>query len=69
MKTSSSDYDLSSATWQKSSYSGASGGDCLEISTDHPAAVPVRHSKVTGGPALVFRTAAWSAFVADLKRG
>lgn len=25
------DYDLSAATWHKSSYSGGSGGDCLEL--------------------------------------
>ncbi|MFE9405942.1 DUF397 domain-containing protein [Streptomyces sp. NPDC006530] len=25
------EYDLNKATWHKSSYSGASGGDCLEI--------------------------------------
>jgi hypothetical protein len=25
------EYDLSHATWHKSSYSGASGGDCLEV--------------------------------------
>lgn len=25
------DYDLSAATWHKSSYSGGSGGDCLEV--------------------------------------
>ncbi|WP_406353138.1 DUF397 domain-containing protein [Streptomyces sp. NBC_00658] len=25
------DYDLSTATWHKSSYSGGSGGECLEI--------------------------------------
>ncbi|MFE7751616.1 DUF397 domain-containing protein [Streptomyces sp. NPDC057428] len=68
MKMISFDYDLSKTTWQKSSYSGASGGDCLEINTAHPDAVPVRDSKVADGPALVFRAAAWSAFVADLKR-
>lgn len=33
MKMNSSDYDLSTATWHKSSYSGASGGDCLEVAT------------------------------------
>ncbi|MGC5410462.1 DUF397 domain-containing protein, partial [Streptomyces sp. DT225] len=33
MKRSSSNYDLSTATWQKSSYSGASGGDCVEVAT------------------------------------
>lgn len=25
------DYDLSTVTWHKSSYSGGSGGDCLEV--------------------------------------
>ncbi|MER5676763.1 DUF397 domain-containing protein [[Kitasatospora] papulosa] len=68
MTISSSDYNLSEATWHKSSYSGGDGGDCLEVATGNPDIVPVRDSKVTGGPALVFRTAAWSAFVADLKR-
>ncbi|MGW6897645.1 DUF397 domain-containing protein [Streptomyces sp. NBC_00624] len=68
MKISSSDYDLATATWHKSSYSGGSGGDCLEVATGHPGVVPVRDSKDPDGPALVFRTAAWSSFVADLKR-
>ncbi|MET4640455.1 hypothetical protein ABID95_000155 [Streptomyces atratus] len=67
MKLSSSDYDLATATWHKSSYSGASGGDCLEVADGHPGVVPVRDSKVPDGPALVFRTAAWSFFVANLK--
>ncbi|MFJ4838084.1 DUF397 domain-containing protein [Streptomyces sp. NPDC088746] len=88
MKSSSSDYDLSTATWHKSSYSdasggnclevatwrkstysGGSGGDCLEVADGLPHIVPVRDSKVTDSPALVFRTEAWSAFVDDLKRG
>ncbi|MFD4693691.1 DUF397 domain-containing protein [Streptomyces sp. NPDC058463] len=86
MKISSSDYDLSTATWRKSTYSGASGGDCLEVATwrkstysggdggnclevadSHPGIVPVRDSKVADGPALVFRAAAWAAFVTGLK--
>ncbi|WP_329077963.1 DUF397 domain-containing protein [Streptomyces niveus] len=33
MKPSSNEYDLSAATWHKSTYSGASGGDCLEMGT------------------------------------
>ncbi|MFF0044763.1 DUF397 domain-containing protein [Streptomyces sp. NPDC005498] len=68
MKPSSSDYDLATATWHKSSYSDASGGNCLEVADGHPGVVPVRDSKVPEGPALVFRTAAWSPFVANLKR-
>ncbi|MEU8775082.1 DUF397 domain-containing protein [Streptomyces sp. NPDC048606] len=31
--TSTSDYNLSTATWHKSSYSGGDGGDCLEMAT------------------------------------
>ncbi|MGD3109019.1 DUF397 domain-containing protein [Streptomyces sp. YGL11-2] len=27
------EYDLSTATWHKSSYSGGSGGNCLEVAT------------------------------------
>ncbi|MFE7396065.1 DUF397 domain-containing protein [Streptomyces sp. NPDC057557] len=86
MKISGSDYDLSTATWHKSSHSGGSGGDCLEVATwrkstysdgsggdclevadGHPGIVPVRDSKVTEGPTLVFRAAAWTSFIADLK--
>ncbi|MFD6279326.1 DUF397 domain-containing protein [Streptomyces sp. NPDC060209] len=68
MKISGSDYDFATATWHKSSYSGGDGGDCLEVATDHPDLVPVRDSKVTAGPALVFRTAVWSTFITELKR-
>ncbi|MCX4846277.1 DUF397 domain-containing protein [Streptomyces sp. NBC_00893] len=67
MKISSSDYDLSAVTWHKSSYSGGSGGDCLEVADGHPGIVPVRDSKATDGPTLVFRAAVWTSFVADLK--
>ncbi|KIX73636.1 DUF397 domain-containing protein [Streptomyces manipurensis] len=31
--TSTPEYDLSTAVWHKSSYSGGSGGDCLEMAT------------------------------------
>ncbi|MER5949619.1 DUF397 domain-containing protein [Streptomyces sp. NPDC001904] len=60
--------DLTSAAWHKSSYSGGSGGECLEVSHDHPGLVPVRDSKNPDGPKLVLRAAAWSAFVDDLRR-
>jgi hypothetical protein len=61
------DYDLDAATWHKSSYSGGSGGDCIEVAGDIPTLIPVRDSKNPHGPKLVFRAEAWSAFVADLK--
>ncbi|MYQ78433.1 MULTISPECIES: DUF397 domain-containing protein [unclassified Streptomyces] len=86
MRHKSSNYDLSTATWYKSSYSdgsggncvevatwrkstysGPSGGDCLEVLDGIPDVVPVRDSKVTDGPAVVFATTAWQQFVTDLK--
>ncbi|MFI6652125.1 DUF397 domain-containing protein [Streptomyces sp. NPDC050529] len=55
--------DLSTATWRKSSYSDGGGTNCVEVSDTFPAHVPVRDSKTPSGPALVFGTVAWSAFV------
>ncbi|MFJ8074806.1 DUF397 domain-containing protein [Streptomyces sp. NPDC096176] len=53
--------------WRKSSYSNSDGGSCVEVLDNHPTGVPVRDSKNPGGPALMFHSAAWSAFIADLK--
>ncbi|NUK28432.1 DUF397 domain-containing protein [Streptomyces lunaelactis] len=33
MEISSPEYNLSTATWHKSSYSGGDGGECLEVAT------------------------------------
>ncbi|MEV5316993.1 DUF397 domain-containing protein [Streptomyces sp. NPDC052687] len=63
-----SDYDLSAATWHKSSYSGGGGDNCLEVTHDFPTVIPVRDSKMPTGPKLVFRASAWTAFVSGLKR-
>ncbi|MGW5335324.1 DUF397 domain-containing protein [Streptomyces bauhiniae] len=59
---------VSDATWRKSSYSGGSGGNCLEVNDTHPTHIPVRDSKAPLGPTLAFRPEAWSAFVEDFKR-
>ncbi|WP_369235356.1 DUF397 domain-containing protein [Streptomyces sp. R21] len=66
----SAELDLSTARWHRSSYSNSSGGECVEVATDHPTHTPVRDSKAThtGGPVLLFRAPAWSAFVAEIKR-
>ncbi|MFD5336978.1 DUF397 domain-containing protein [Streptomyces hawaiiensis] len=61
------EYDLSTASWYKSSYSGGSGDNCLEVTQAFPTVVPVRDSKTPDGPKLVFRAGAWAAFVANLK--
>ncbi|MGW1718777.1 DUF397 domain-containing protein [Streptomyces sp. NPDC002156] len=61
------EYDLSSATWYKSTYSAGDGADCLEVAAGHPTLVPVRDSKNPQGPKLAFRTESWEAFVENLK--
>ncbi|MFI6059597.1 DUF397 domain-containing protein [Streptomyces sp. NPDC051286] len=54
--------------WFKSSYSGGGQGECLEVARGYTH-VPVRDSKAVNGPALVFSTGDWSAFVAAVKQG
>lgn len=56
--------DLSSARWRKSSRSGSSGGNCVEVADNMPGVVAVRDSKDPAGPALTFTPTAWRAFVA-----
>ncbi|MET7821505.1 DUF397 domain-containing protein [Micromonospora zamorensis] len=58
--------DLSNARWRKSTRSGASGGNCVEVASNLPGVVAVRDSKDATGPALTFAPAAWAAFLAQL---
>jgi hypothetical protein len=61
--------DLTAAHWRRSTYSNGTGGDCVEVADGYLDAVPVRDSKTTAlkGQMLVFRSRAWSAFVASVK--
>ncbi|WP_055489927.1 DUF397 domain-containing protein [Streptomyces sp. TP-A0356] len=61
-------YDLSNARWRKSSHSDDNGGDCVEVADGVPGVVPVRDSKVPGGPVLLIRPAAWTQFIRDVTR-
>jgi hypothetical protein len=58
--------NLTGASWRKSTYSGGSGGECVEVAEGFPV-VPVRDSKDPEGPALVFSTSAWAAFIVEVK--
>ena len=53
----------SGLSWFKSSYSGSSGDNCVEVATC-PATVHVRDSKDKEGPQLAFTPAEWAHFVA-----
>jgi hypothetical protein len=48
--------------WFKSSYSGAEGGQCLEVAAT-PEAVLVRDSKRPAEARLSFGAVAWAGFV------
>lgn len=59
---------LSAAEWAVSSYSGSSGGQCVEFSRSlvPSGLVPVRDSKNRGGHVLLVSAPAWAAFTARL---
>ncbi|MEU9002229.1 DUF397 domain-containing protein [Streptomyces sp. NPDC048551] len=61
--------DLSAARWRTSSYTNSEGGTCVEVADGVAGVVPVRDSKVAGGPVLVLSAAAWGPFVSALKGG
>lgn len=60
--------DLIGAKWHKSSRSGSTGGNCVEVASNLPGVVGVRDSKDPAGPALVFGPEAWRAFVQHARR-
>ncbi|QHY96237.1 hypothetical protein SSPS47_14060 [Streptomyces sp. S4.7] len=71
MTRSSSKHSISDASvlpvWRKSSYSGGSSGECLEVSDAFAACVPVRDSKVPHGSALLFAAPVWTPFITAVK--
>ncbi|WP_435824364.1 DUF397 domain-containing protein [Microbispora amethystogenes] len=61
--------DLSQAVWKKSSRSGDSGGNCVEVAGNLPGVIAVRDSKDPGGPALLFTPGEWNAFLGGVRDG
>ncbi|WJK34333.1 DUF397 domain-containing protein [Solwaraspora sp. WMMA2065] len=55
--------DLSHAHWRKSSRSGASDSNCVEVATLAGGTIGVRDSKDPHGPALLFPAGVWTAFL------
>ncbi|MEU1164127.1 DUF397 domain-containing protein, partial [Streptomyces sp. NPDC005921] len=49
----------SGLVWFKSSYSGAEGGDCVEVAAD-PGVVHIRDSKAVAGPVIRVSRDAWA---------
>lgn len=59
----------SDVTWRKSSYSGASGGNCVEVASFPSTVIGVRDSKDPDGAVLAFAWQQWRAFVTGVKAG
>ncbi len=56
------------ATWVKSSYSGPQG-NCVEVARLSDGTVAMRNSRNPDGPALVFTSAEWEAFLNGARSG
>ncbi|CAL9374071.1 DUF397 domain-containing protein [Streptomyces sp. enrichment culture] len=68
MKTAENATSGAGLTWFKSSYSGAEGGQCVEVAAASDA-VLVRDSKHSAGPVLSLGPKAWAEFVQRAARG
>ncbi len=57
------------APWIKSSYSGPTGGNCVEVAFLAGGDVAMRNSRHPDGPALIFSRAEWDAFLGGARDG
>lgn len=64
MNSSESSAIATSLAWFKSSYSGAEGGQCVEVAADRKA-VHIRDSKALSGPVIRVSRKAWAGFVGE----
>jgi hypothetical protein len=49
--------------WKKSSFSGPTGGNCVETAALAGGGIAVRDSWSPAGPALIFPAGTWAAFL------
>jgi hypothetical protein len=55
--------------WVKSSRSGPTGGNCVEVAFLADGDVAMRNSREPDGPALIFTRAEWDAFLGGARDG
>ena len=55
--------------WVKSSYSGPTGGNCVEVASVGSRRVAVRDSWIPAGQTLVFTDRQWNDFISGAKDG
>lgn len=62
MKTTDTSTPTPELTWHKSSYSGAEGGECVEVASGQQA-IHVRDSKRADGSFLTLTPNSWTHFI------
>ncbi len=55
--------------WVKSSYSGPTGGNCVEVAYLGNRRVAIRDSRIPAGQTLVFTARQWHDFISGAKAG
>lgn len=60
---------LAGIRWRKSTRSGPTGGNCVEVAFLAGGDVALRNSRQPDGPALIFTTAEWDAFLGGARDG
>jgi hypothetical protein len=60
--------DLSTVHWRKSTHSGTTGGDCVELAA-LPSQIAVRDSKNPDSPHLSFGRAAFGKALKEIRAG
>jgi hypothetical protein len=60
---------LAGVTWVKSSRSGPTGGNCVEVAFLGDGQIALRNSRHPAGPALIFTGAEWDAFLGGARNG
>lgn len=58
--------DHAVTAWRTSTYSGANGGNCVEVA-DSPTTILIRDTKNRAGTVLTFAPATWRRFAASVK--
>jgi Domain of unknown function (DUF397) len=58
----------SGARWRTSTYSGANGGECVEVGQDQDL-IAIRDTKDRTGPVLRFAPGVWRRFAQQAGRG
>lgn len=55
------------AAWRTSTYTNGEGGNCVEVAGQVPDVVPVRDSKISESPVLVFTNVGWTSLIDSVK--